>query len=195
MKIIGKDVLENKFLNYGELCFYIIFISCFVILTSIPVITIGVSLTAAYSCFEGIEKNDGSITVKNLSYLYFRSFVKKVIPATSITIWFLAMGYSIFRFIKLIDGNIYALALLIFITIECVMFFQVIFFYLSKGDLTYIDTIIKSFSTANLKIDKMIILVLTMVLIILFVSFKAWVVILGVGFHVYINHNILSKVT
>jgi hypothetical protein len=194
MKFTQREVLENKFLEYGETTFYIMVLSCLVIVSAVPIITIGAALTAAYATFDRIEKRDGSISLKELISVFFKTFVKRFLPATGATIWIIGIGAFIRIFSRNVNGNIFILALLIFIAIECAIFFQVIFYVIAKGEYSYLEAIKKALYIGNYKINKSILLIMILSIIVVIVAYKAWMIILGVGLHVFINNKVLSKI-
>jgi len=182
---------QQKFLYYGEIVFYLIYISCLVLITATPIITCGTAITAGYKAFVTLKSNDNSMEIKDLTKCYFKAFIKKMPYSLIITIWFIAVIIAIYKLPLLINLNFVALSIMYLICFEFILFFQIVFIiYAEKDAIKYADLIMKSLSTIHLNLKYVVLMCIIQVLLFGVVYLLPWTIIISIGFYLFLNTKI-----
>lgn len=176
------------------MAFYIIYISCLVLLTGAPIITIGAAITAAYKCFFTLKENGDSMLIKDITKCYFKTFIKKM-PYTSILlIWFIAIIFMVIKLPSIIHLNFGILFIMFLLCFEFILFFQIVFIIYAKDDsIKYFDLIIKSFFTIHINLFTAILMVLIQAILFGVVYLLPITIVICVGLYIYLNTIIYSN--
>jgi hypothetical protein len=184
------NVWENKFLEIAEFTFYIIYISCLILVTSAPIITIGASITSGYSAFILLEENDRSISVLKLTLCYFKTMWKKCIKTTGVTLWFIITIYCGVVLYGKFNENIVILSMVIFAAIEMVLLQTIFMIYAKYDKISYIDALLKSLYFNHRYLNKALPMVFIQLILIFLVFVSHWTIIVCIGLWIYINFRI-----
>ena len=185
---------QQKYLYYAEVAFYIIYISCLVIITAVPIITSGAAITAGYKAFLNLKDNDNSMLIKDITKCYFKAFIKKMPYTLILTIWFISIIVMAYKLPTLLRLNFVSLSILYLICFELILFFQIIFIiYAQQDDINYFDLIVKAFYTIHLNLKYVILMIILQAALFGIVYWFSWTIIICIGFYLYLNTEIYSN--
>ena len=188
------ETFVNRFVEYAEIVFYIMFISALMVITAVPIFTIGAAVTSAYKVFLSLPEYDNSMSLKDMLKKYFRYFIKKLLPTSTITLWFIVMIYSCYKMISLVRMNSIIMAVIFFLFFEMILLFQIIFIIHAEiENIKYFDAIINAFLVTHRFLFYVIAMVLIQVVLISLIFISPWTIILMPGLSIFINTKIFKS--
>lgn len=188
------EMYKSKFLYIAEVTFYIMYVSFLVTLTGVLIFTLGTSITAGYYVVKVLKEHHYSMSIKELTLRYFKEFVRKIVPTTIATLWFIMSVIAIFNIPNLINVNVVTLAVVIFFSIEISILFQIIFYIFAMNDrIKYLDATIKALILAHRYVFIMLFVSFTAVVLAIGVGMFPWTIILAPGLQIYITQKIFSS--
>jgi hypothetical protein len=187
-------IFANKFVEYAEIVFYIMFISVLMVITAVPIFTIGAAVTSAYKIFLNLANYDNSMSLKDMTKMYFKCFIRKILPTSVTTIWFIIIIYSCFRMLSLVKMNSIIMAVIFFLIFEMLLLFQIIFILYAEVDsVIYFDAIINSFLVVHKFLFYVIAMVLIQIVLMSLIIIFPWTLILMPGLSLFINTIIFKS--
>jgi hypothetical protein len=188
------ELFLNKFNEYAEIAFYFIYTSVLLLITAVPMFTIGAAITSACKIYLLLPQHDYSISVKKITQEYFKYFVIRLAPTSLITVWLFITGYTVYNSIGLVNGNTFLISFIFLVVFEILLFSQIIFIVLADFEkLAYFDAILNTF----IIVHKHLLPVLTMIVLqvsFLFVTLVfPWTLIIIPGLSLFINVAIYSS--
>jgi hypothetical protein len=188
------EIFVNKFVEYAEIVFYIMFVSILMVITAVPIFTIGAAVTSAYKIFLNLASYDNSMSLKDITKMYFRCFIKKLLPTSVTTIWFVIMIYSCFRMLSLVKMNSIIMAIIFFLIFEVILLFQIIFIIHAEVErVIYFEAIISSFLVVHKFLFYVIAMVLIQIVLMGLIFIFPWTLILMPGLSLFTNTIIFKS--
>lgn len=186
---------EEKYLYYAEITFYIIYINFLVLLTASPMITIGAAATAAYKSFITLKQNDNSISLKDITTCYFKTYIKKMPYGLILSTWFIFLILMLYKLPSLIHLNFVTFWIIYILSIEIFLFFQIVFIVYAQNDsIKYFQLITKTFYIIHVNFKIVILMVMLQVVLMGCIYLFPWMIIINVGLYFYLNIKIFNKI-
>lgn len=188
------DAFVNKFAEYAELVFYMMFISVLMVITAVPIFTIGAAVTSGYKVFLDLKDYDYSMSLGLMTKIFLKCFIRKLLPTSITTVWFIIMIYSCYKLPALVKMNFILMPVVFLILFEMILLFQIIFIIYAQAEhIPYFDAISSSFLIAHKFLFYVIAMAVIQAGLMGFIFIFRWTIILMPGLSLFINMKIFKS--
>lgn len=176
------------FTQIAETTLYLIWISVLVVLTSLPIITLGTAIASGYRVLLMLPERENSMEISEIINIYFKCYVKRLVPTTLVTMSIMAIVASIIKVLSLISFNMIFLTMFFIAVMEVFLFLQVIYILLAENySLKYFDSIRKTFYLTNYFLPWILLMMLIMIFCIFLILIFRWSIIIMPGLYLKVN--------
>jgi hypothetical protein len=188
------DLFLNKFNEYAEIAFYFIFTSVLLLITAVPIFTIGAAITSTCKIYLLLPQHDYSMSVRKITQEYLKYFLKRLAPTSLTTAWLLITGYTVYKSISFVNGNIFLISLIFLVVFELILFFQMIFIVFADFEkLMYFDAILNTFVIVHKHLLNILPIIVLQAAFIFITLVFPWTLIIIPGLSLFISVKIYSS--
>jgi len=156
---------------------------------------LGAAITAAYKSFILLKENDDSISVKDITLCYFKAYIQKMPYGLILSLWFISLILMMYKLPSLIHLNFVLLWILYIVSIEMLLFFQIVFIVYAQNDsIKYFDLFSKTLSIVHINLKMVILMVIFQIGWVAVTYIFPWMIVITVGLYIYINKIIFNKI-